>query len=221
MIFTRKKTALIVGLILGILILVKHSGILNWMYMPINTMEPNIQKNSTVLISNIPKIENSDIIIFRKKESGDPYVYRIVGMENDTILIKNGILYRNNKRADTNYEVIYDYKVSKEVFHKIKNSKHIYHPFFSTQIAYMDTLLVAADKNFAVNHNLTRYIIDKQDVEEEIKNQFQKNWNRDNFGPLIIPAKKCFVMGDNRGNSWDSRYFGLIDNNQIIGKVIF
>ncbi len=39
------------------------------------------------------------------------------------------------------------------------------------------------------------------------------------FPPVTIPAGKCFVMGDNRDNSQDSRSFGLADRRQIIGEA--
>ncbi len=43
--------------------------------------------------------------------------------------------------------------------------------------------------------------------------------NRD-FSQLTIPADKYFMMGDNRDNSADSRYFGFIDRDQIDGQVL-
>jgi len=41
---------------------------------------------------------------------------------------------------------------------------------------------------------------------------------RDNFGPIIVPRGHCFVMGDNRDNSADSRYWGFLPLNYIKGR---
>ncbi len=39
------------------------------------------------------------------------------------------------------------------------------------------------------------------------------------FGPVVIPEKHYFVLGDNRSNSIDSRFLGFIPAQNIIGKV--
>ena len=43
---------------------------------------------------------------------------------------------------------------------------------------------------------------------------------RDNFGPVIVPEDSYFMMGDNRDDSADSRYFGFLERELIVGRPL-
>jgi len=43
--------------------------------------------------------------------------------------------------------------------------------------------------------------------------------SRDNWGPLIVPPGQFFVLGDNRTESLDSRWFGFVSGNDIVARV--
>ncbi len=44
---------------------------------------------------------------------------------------------------------------------------------------------------------------------------------RDTWGPLVIPADRYFMLGDNREQSLDSRYWGLLEGWRLEGRAVF
>jgi signal peptidase I len=42
---------------------------------------------------------------------------------------------------------------------------------------------------------------------------------RDNFGPVTVPPRSFFVMGDNRDHSYDSRFWKFVDLSEVKGKA--
>ncbi len=45
--------------------------------------------------------------------------------------------------------------------------------------------------------------------------------DRDTWGPIVVPHDSLFVMGDNRDESWDGRYWGFLPRASVRGTPLF
>jgi signal peptidase I len=154
---------------------------------PTTSNEPTIKVGDKVIADlnafNTIKPNYGDIVIFQKKDSLNPWIYRIVGLPNDSIEIQNNFLIINGKKCKTTF---------------IKETK---------------------SQEF-----------DVKEYEEELPNghlhkiytfkkPFEDNENAEHV--FIIPKKSYYLMGDNRDNAMDSRYIGVLKEEEIKGKVVF
>ena len=99
--------------------------------------------------------------------------------------------------------------------------------FFCKDIAYIKRVVGMPGDKFEIKKALdgthTVYINDKPLDEPYIKSAYDYIPCNSNMhcGPFEIPEGNYFMMGDNRGNSQDSRFWGLLPQDRFIGQAIF
>jgi signal peptidase I len=133
---------------------------------------------------------HGDVIVFRGHHEPLDLVKRLVGMPGDTIAMESGVLFRNGRPLDEPY------------VERIDPDGDAWHPAMDWQNAF--ALLPGnglAGRGTGADGGPARP-------------------TRDTWGPLIVPAGHYFVLGDNRDDSLDSRYYGFISHEQVKGRVV-
>ncbi len=219
-----KKKKILLGIALTIFCLfityryIGFKGYLKIYKIPSTSSSPTLEPGDYIFISNLALVKNNDFIVFERidKNTGlTKYVSRMVAKEKDTLSIINGTTFINNTNIDKTIRTKHSYKMHMSTLKELgllQNNNDYY------QISNDSIIIFLEDKTVkSISENTIKLSnINPNKVHES----FSKEWNSYNFGPLIIPKNKFFVLGDNRDNAMDSRFIGLIDKGNYIGKVI-
>ena len=161
---------------------------------------PFIQK--TVIPVSEPK--RGDIVVFIYPIDKRDFIKRVIAVGGDTVEVRDKKVYVNGTYAGGQpYEHF-------TAFHHY--SREI--PEETFEQTWLDIL--KKHKQITMDPSLfkDRYFNSLVELERYIKGSF-----RDNFGPVTVPEGHLFVMGDNRDNSHDSRFWGFVPLDAVKGKA--
>ena len=214
---------IIFGIIVVYNFLLRPTGVFVVYNNPTTSNEPNIKMNSKTLVTNLINFENGDFVCYTFNDEilgNHIRVHRLVAKVNDTIHIRKGVVYVNNVEFDEFLNLNYSFNVSQKELLKIDSIYKLNSMVIDGGFLNGGYQLYLSSK-FIEEHqlNIIRSIdtINQRDL--GVRKIFNNDWNKDNFGPLVVPENKIFVLGDNRDNTLDSRTIGFIDVSDIVGVV--
>lgn len=192
---------------------------------PSTANEPGIEVGSYAMASNLVDMDYMDFIVFNFQDDffgKYEKVSRLVAKEGDTVQLKDGVFYRNGKNGDQDLSLKFAYEISElgneQLVKQLLEHKEV-ESTVNPDSSY--SLFIEDGHDLISEHQLRRKKDGVGYIDETILKQFGKPWNKDHFGPIVVPKGKLFVLGDNRDFSEDSRFIGCIDEEDVKGVLCF
>jgi signal peptidase I len=194
-----KEWRLFIFLIIFVVIPFK-SSLADWNWVPTGSMNPTILEGDLIFINKVAYDLRIPLTLHRIAKWSDPKRGDIVvcfSPDDGTRLVKRVVAIPGDTVSMMNNVLFINGK-----------------PLQYTQIdrKYQDYL---SDK-LKLNSNMAMENLDGHT--HAVMNFPALNAMR-SFQPITIPESRYFVMGDNRDNSKDSRVFGFVDRNSIVGQA--
>ncbi|MFH4353927.1 MAG: signal peptidase I [Neisseriaceae bacterium] len=151
-------------------------------------------------------VARGDIIVFNYPLNRKiQYVKRVVGLPGDTVELKDKNLYINGELIA---------KSALEATSYLENSYNVQVPYSVAVYRYRQSL---GNTTFNIYEIPNRPTLDKTNVKPSNTCQVKSN----DYISCHLPPGKFFVLGDNRDNSEDGRYWGFVDEKDIQGRPFF
>ncbi|GAA0857025.1 signal peptidase I [Aliiglaciecola litoralis] len=140
--------------------------------------------------------ERGDVVVFKyPQDTRLDYIKRVIGLPGDTIRYARKELYIT-PACPSNENCTPEYKVERSYVTRHQFGKHPVNQFTET----------LGD----IEHDILIYV-----REREQSFRYHNNTNT-----WVVPEGHYFVMGDNRDNSEDGRYWGFVSDDHLVGKAV-
>ena len=151
-------------------------------------------------IIDINQPQRGDVMVFRYPvDTSQDYIKRVIGVPGDKVAYQNKQLSINGEPVSKN---------------PVEDYLHTERLYYSKQFA---------ESLDGIEHRILNY----QNVPAAISNDvsefpYRGNCLYNNAGVICtVPEGHYFMMGDNRDDSMDSRYWGFVPDENIVGKAFF
>ncbi len=189
-----------------VLITAAKSALADINYVPSGSMQPTILCGDVVLINKLAydlrvpftlarlahwaEPARGDVVVCFSPDDDTRLVKRVVGQPGDTIELRHDVLFVNDV-AQTYVPLGIDARGARDL-----------EPAERAGAIFANELLVS-------NGGARSHAVMALPARPALRS----------FGPTRVPAGHYFMLGDNRDNSHDSRFFGLVPREQIIGEA--
>ncbi len=151
-------------------------------------------------IINVGDPQRGDVMVFKyPKDMSQDYIKRVVGVPGDKITYENKRLSVNGQAVS--YTPMDDY---------LDEVRPVYHKQFAEDLTGVKHRILNDDDRRTIELSQ----VDTFPHREACVYSYEKF-------TCTVPEGNYFMMGDNRDNSADSRYWGFVPNKNIVGKAFF
>ncbi|WP_306520177.1 signal peptidase I [Rheinheimera sp.] len=158
---------------------------------------------STLLTTGKP--QHGDVAVFKNPEQPTvDFIKRVIGLPGDRILYKNKQLYLQKFCDNTSTTACP--AIEPLAQHQQAEGEFFLGPYPSTRLTEQGP-----------NHSYD--ILQNTMLPDPIHNYYRQSGAA--TGEFIVPPGHYFMMGDNRDSSHDSRFWGFVPEQNLVGKAVF